>query len=182
MEFIIAGPDEVGGASEYLNLVDSLPASAVLIDQRLGESSSAPYTGLELAGSLRAIRPMLPIFILTKWVEEDQLEEKGFVVDDIMDRTLLNRYAASYVGRLLRSMRRYEESRSEQSKRMHTLIAESLYRELNDDETAELIRLRADIGIAGLGREIEMAEKGHIRLENKKDILDALKRLVEEEK
>jgi CheY-like chemotaxis protein len=95
IEFVIEGPDAVGAIPEYLTLLDSLSASAVLIDHHLGESSSAPYTGLELATSLRAVRSMLPIFILTKYAEDDRLEENGFVVDDVMDRAILYRHAGS---------------------------------------------------------------------------------------
>jgi hypothetical protein len=64
---------------------------------------------------------------------------------------------------------------------MHYLVAESLYRELSDDETRELIRLRAEIGIGSLGREIEVAQKTHILLETKRDILNALKKMIEED-
>ena len=180
LEYIILNPNELNDVAVYLNIIKSLPASAILIDHRLGESAITPFTGLSLASSLRALQPMLPIFILTKW-NDDSLEEYGYEVDDVMNKNILSAHAATYVGRLLRAMNRYEDARSAQSKRMQSLIATSLKRELSKEETVELMHIRADIGIESLGREIEVAEKARIRLENKRDLLDALKRMVDEE-
>src|SRR4051794_6733227 len=94
LQFIISNPDTVNNLTDYLtqtiNLIDSTKASAIVIDYRLGEKSDAAYTGLELASSLRDVRPMLPIFILTQWSREENLEQKGFVVDDVMDKAQLS--------------------------------------------------------------------------------------------
>lgn len=182
MECIVRGPDDVGDEGDYLELVDALPASAVLIDQRLGETSSAPYSGLHLAQTLREVQPMLPIFILTKYAREDELEAKGFIVDDVMSKSMLRDNPATYVGRLLRAMKRYEDARGAQGRRMRELIAKSVTTDLTAVETNELILLRADIGISRLGREVELAREAQHHLDHKKDILAALDKLIEEKR
>ncbi len=180
LDFIIQTPEEIKDISEYFFLINSLPASSILIDQRLGVKSKANYTGLKLANILRAVLPMFPIFILTKWVKEDNLEKQGYDVDDVMDKFKMLETPTTYLGRIIRAMSRYENAKTKQNKRMQELIAASLSRELSQEETYELVNIRAEIGISTLGREIEMAELTRIRIENKKDVLDALKRLVDE--
>jgi len=182
LTYVLRTPDDVGSEANYVDLVDTLPVSAILIDQRLGETSNVPYNGLQLARTLREVRPMLPIFILTKWAPEDGLEAQGFAVDDVMSKPILRDKPDAYVGRLLRAMKRYEEARSTQSHRMHELVARSLTEELNADETDELIKLRADIGIGTLGREVELAHDTRQRLDHKKDILSVLDALIQENK
>lgn len=179
IEFIIQTPNNITEMSEYFLLINSLPASSVLIDQHLGVRARADYTGLKLANILRAVLPMFPIFILTKYVDDD-LEKQGYDVDDIMDKFKMIENPALYLGRITRAMNRYEDAKTRQNKRMQELIATSLNRDLSGEETHELLNIRAEIGISTLGREIEMAELTRIRVENKKDILDALKKLVDE--
>jgi CheY-like chemotaxis protein len=180
LEFIVQTPEGIQDLSEYFLLINTLRASAVLIDQRLGVRSIANYTGLKLASILRSVLPMFPIFILTKWVQQDELEKQGYEVDDVMDKQEMISNPSTYLGRIIRAMGRYESAKTKQSKRMHELIAASLDRELNSEETHELVNIRAEIGLSTLGREIELAELTRTRLENKKDILDALKKLVNE--
>jgi hypothetical protein len=97
-----------------------------------------------------------------------------------MDKHEMITNPSTYLGRIIRAMGRYENAKTKQNKRMQELIAASLDRELSREETHELVNIRAEIGMSTLGHEIETAELTRIRLENKRDILNALKKLVDE--
>ena len=181
LQFVIQLPDEVKNTSAWVQLIDSIPASAVLLDHKLGEAGRVSYTGLELADSVRHIKPTLPLFILTKYANDEKLEENGFAVDDIMDKSRLRKNAHTYITRLFRSIGRYEEARTETSKRMRDLVAESLLRNLTEQETFELSQLRADIGMEVLSRQIDLGDETRKNLNTKKHILEQLNNLLTEE-
>jgi hypothetical protein len=106
----------------------------------------------------------------------------GFDVDDVMDKILLAKHAETYVGRLLRAMHRFEEARTETSKRMHELIVSSLTRPLSSIELEDLNTLRASLGLWTLGSEIEDTAQIKQRLNQKEAIIEALENLSNKER
>ena len=48
---------------------------AFIIDHNLSDQSGVQYNGLDLADFLRTLRPELPVFILTNYARDPELEE-----------------------------------------------------------------------------------------------------------
>jgi hypothetical protein len=183
IRFIIKSPDDVENLADWLQLTEDLSVSAVLLDHRLGESSNASYTGLELADSLRDVKPLLPLFILTKYASDERLESNGFSVDDVLDKERLRQdAAAAYVARILRGIGRYEEAKSNRAKHLSDLISLSLSRELSSEEKIELNTIRSELGLPILIRQLDLADEAHDVLESKKELLAGLRKLLGETK
>ncbi len=181
IEFVLVNPKDVSGIQGYPSIIDTLPAAAVIIDYRFEVGSGANYTGLQLAIALRELYSKLPIFILTQYAPEYALEEKGFAVEDVMDKGQLADHPETYVGRILRAAGLSEEARTESSKRMQNLINTSLHRELTASEEEELIALRQAIGINTFGELAELSNQTRTHLRTEEEILEILKKYVGEE-
>jgi len=182
IRFVVKSPDDVENLANWLQVIEDLSVSAVLLDHLLGQSSGASYTGLELADSLRDVKPLLPLFILTKYASDERLESNGFSVDDVLDKERLRQNAAAYVTRILRGIGRYEEAKSNRAKHLGDLISLSLARELSSEEKLELNTIRSELGLPVLLRQLDLADEAHTNLESQKELLASLRRLLGETK
>lgn len=129
---------------DYVDLLTNPDTAAIIIDQRLSDYADAAYDGLGLANYLRSLRPEIPIYILTN-VKDDVLESNGQSVDAIIKKDNVRDYTEVTVARILRSIKRYEESLDEKQHRLRTLIDRKIANELSEDEEKELQMLRDNI-------------------------------------
>jgi DNA-binding NarL/FixJ family response regulator len=130
---------------DYAELLTDPDTVAFIIDQRLSDFANAPYEGLDLADYLRTLRPELPIFILTNYAGNDELESKGQSADSIIKKEILRDHTDVVVARILRSIQRYEAALTEKQQRLKTLIDRKIAQGLTEAEEQELQSLREDI-------------------------------------
>ncbi len=142
LEIVFVQPRPI--LSDYVDLITNPDTAAFIIDQRLSDSANAPYEGLDLADYLRALRPDLPIYILTNYAD-DTLEENGQSADAIIKKGNVRDYTEVTIARILRSIKRYEETLTEKQHRLKTLIDRKIADELTEAEAQELEVLRSDI-------------------------------------
>jgi len=130
--------------TDYEALLANDRTGAVVIDQRLSELSGVAYEGIEVAEFLRAIRPELPIFILTQHSNDDLLLEKEESVEFIIGKGDLTKRDTTYAARILRSIGRYEAALNEKQARLKELIDLKLSTGLDEKGEEELREIRAD--------------------------------------
>lgn len=130
--------------TDYAALLADGRTRAIIIDQRLSELSGVPYEGIEVAEFLRALKPNLPIFILTQHGNDDLLLEKEGAVEFVMGKDELIKRDTTYATRILRNIGHYEAALSKQQARLKELIDHKLAGELTTAEEVELQKIRAD--------------------------------------
>lgn len=130
--------------TDYAELLADSHTRAIIIDQRLSELSGVPYEGIEVAEFLRALKPELPIFILTQHSTDDLLLEKEQSVEFVMGKDELTKRDTAYAARILRNIGHYEAALSKQQVRLKELIDRKLSGELTTEEETELQKIRAD--------------------------------------
>lgn len=130
----------------YTSLLADPETGAIILDQRLGEQSGVNYQGIDAAEYLRAIKPEIPIFILTQHGSDDLLLSKEENVEFVIDKdelSDLDHKAQVHAIRILRAIGRYEESLTEQQHRMSQLVDKMMSEGLDAAESTELSQLRA---------------------------------------
>jgi CheY-like chemotaxis protein len=133
---------------DYANLLTNPETGAFILDHRLFDFKTASYTGLELANDLRALRPELPIFILTQYADDEKLQgqERSVVEAIIAKDKMRNRQDCDvYVTRILRSIKRYEDALTEKQKCLQNLVDKKISGRLTNEEANELAKLRFDV-------------------------------------
>lgn len=163
--------------SDYADSLADSETGAFIVDERLSEYGGVDYTGLQLADFLRAIRPELPIYILTNY-PKDIPESSGASVEFVVDKSSIRSTAQVVVSRILRHMQRYEIALSEQQKRLKDLIDLKLTKGLSTEEERVLEQLRAAIERPFGPHLIDEEQKWHDSLEKQEELLVELERLI----
>ena len=175
IEYVPARPR----VADYADLAADPETGAVIIDERLSEFTGVDYTGLQVADFLRALRPELPIYILTNYANEI-LDDQGESVEDIIDKKTVRKAAKVYVVRILRAMQQYEAALTEQQRRLKELIDRKLSGELSEEEEAELQQLRAAIERPFAPAEIEHEHRWDEELQRQEEQLERLEKIAQE--
>jgi hypothetical protein len=99
--------------------------SVLLLDERLDEAagSQSTYTGHELATSLRMYRPELPIFVITSWEGDDELDKAAGALDDIVQRKEFASKADVHVARFVRAGQRFVDTHVSQLAELSALAS-----------------------------------------------------------
>ncbi|PKQ27613.1 MAG: hypothetical protein CVT63_07075 [Candidatus Anoxymicrobium japonicum] len=130
--------------ADYADLLADDQTGAFIIDQCLDEYTGVAYNGIGLAEFLRSLRPELPIFILTKYLDEG-LEDQGGSVEAIIDKKTVRKRGEIYVKRILRGIEHYQATLTDKQERLGYLIDRKLSGGLSEAEEVELQELRAYI-------------------------------------
>ena len=125
MDFLVTDPDVV----------------TVVLDERLKESGVATYFGIELAQYLRAINKKIPIYILTSYVDSEEIADGEFSVEDVLDKQNIVARTQIEGARMCRRIDTYLDIQSEREKRFELLLRESTSRELSERELKEFREL-----------------------------------------
>lgn len=133
---------------------------AIIIDQKLKNTGTAHYAGIELAEYLRGINPKLPIYILTNYPEDINSDEEVNVEyilakSDFKDNVKANRNVA----RMLRHIDTYTDILSKRGQRFKQLLEKSMKHKLARDEYDELEQLKYIRLSPVLASELEKAQK-----------------------
>lgn len=167
---------------DYGSLLAEPETAAIILDQRLGEQSGVNYQGIDAAEYLRALKPEIPIFILTQHGSDDLLLSKEESVEFVIDKedlSDLSHKAEVHAIRILRAIGRYEESLTEKQRRMSQLVDKMISEGLDAAESAELSQIRAEFQRNLLHQNGALgAENEHKDADNEK-FLNDLKEITE---
>jgi CheY-like chemotaxis protein len=123
----------------YPNLV------SLVVDERLVDTGSTDYKGIELAALVRSRFPKLPIYILTNY--PDDIVEGGFNIEYVFDKTKLSEdedeYKKTACARVRRHLDVFDDILSEREQRYAELLPKFLGNELNSEEYTEFLQLEA---------------------------------------
>lgn len=126
----------------YAELAARESTAAFILDQRLGTSGKASYTGIELAQFLRSVSPKIPIVILTNFSSDDFGAGTCSVECVVQKARVLQNptspEAVEFRERLLRHINVFTDIAGERAKRYHELLVRSLREKLTAEEEKEL--------------------------------------------
>ncbi|MFE1816181.1 hypothetical protein [Metapseudomonas otitidis] len=122
-------------------LVEDPSVVAIVLDEQLKESGVAQYYGIELASYLRTLNSKMPIYILTSFVDSEELLEGEMQVEDILNKQDLSAKKHVVGARILRRIDSYLEIMGNRNVRFELLLRKSVRGELAEDEKEELKEL-----------------------------------------
>lgn len=122
-------------------LVEDPSVVAIILDEQLKESGVAQYYGIELAAYLRTLNNKMPIYILTSFVDSEELLEGEMQVEDILNKQDLSAKKHVVGARILRRIDSYLEIMGNRNVRFELLLRKSVRGELAEDEKEELKEL-----------------------------------------
>lgn len=122
-------------------LLEDPEVVAIVLDEQLKDSGVAQYFGIELASYLRGLNKKLPIYILTSFVQSEELLEGEMEVEDILSKQELSSRVDIVGARILRRIDSYIEVTGKRDTRFELLLRKSFKESLSDDESNELAEL-----------------------------------------
>nr|WP_298116197.1 response regulator [uncultured Pseudomonas sp.] len=122
-------------------LVENPSVVAIVLDEQLKESGVAQYYGIELASYLRTLNSKIPIYILTSFVDSEELLEGEMQVEDILNKQDLSAKKHVVGARILRRIDSYLEIMGNRNVRFELLLRKSVRGELAEEEKEELQEL-----------------------------------------
>lgn len=171
---------------DYHQYLDGTAVIGLLIDQRLNETGEVTsYTGVDLARHLRGTYPELPIYIVTGYDPDEQINgpESGSA-DAVVHKSELRAdspKATSFKQRLLRQAGRYKEALTRKQQRYRELLTGSLNGVLTPEQQTELASLENDRLLPTQASEKGLVSKLHKDIEDIERLLAKLPNLDKRE-
>lgn len=110
---------------DYLNFIHENDIGVLILDERLHETSngqnSVDYNGSQLVIFLRQYLKDFPIYSITSYQEDDDLENQFSQFDEIIAREKFYPKAEEYVARFIRAGQRFINAHSQQLLRLSEL-------------------------------------------------------------
>ncbi|CAI9898319.1 hypothetical protein N0002_05370 [Pseudomonas aeruginosa] len=122
-------------------LVEDPSVVAIILDEQLKESGVAQYYGIELASYLRTLNSKIPLYILTSFIDSEELLDGEMQVEDILNKQDLAVKKHVVGARILRRIDSYLEIIGNRNVRFEFLLRKSIRGELAEGETEELKKL-----------------------------------------
>ena len=133
------------------NIANGTTTTSIIIDQKLGDTSSISFTGTEITDRLRIARPFLPIYLLTKYIKDSEVTSNASLLEETLDKSTISDNLHIYLPRIARASMRYAMHMREQAERLREIIEISYLRELSDSEKEELGILRSQAFLSRIG-------------------------------
>ena len=132
---------------DYAPWLTEHEVASLVLDERLHEDSAVGYEGSEVAQHLRQRFPTLPIYIITAYKGDHDLESRAGEVEDVISRSEFGTKPAPFVERFVRAGTKfYEENRAE-LERLAVLSGKAASGSANEEELSELRGLQAKLGL-----------------------------------
>ena len=163
----------------YSALLENPDTACIIIDQRLTETGYATYTGIELAQYLRSINQKVPIYILTRYVDEEDFTGGEWSVEHIIPKDSFN--ARTVIARILRHTNVYEDILDGRAKRFNELLKKTLDDSLDEAELEELAELQFERFAPTLAKEVEELQELEQTAKKNEGLINLLNQNGEEE-
>jgi CheY-like chemotaxis protein len=109
----VTPPEEL---SDLAAMVAEYDASAVVLDERLQQRSSATYVGIDALEYLRNAVPQLPMYILTNYPHSSELKGRGLLAENLIRKRDFDDdedFRQSYLQELYQRIRHYHKEPNE---------------------------------------------------------------------
>ncbi len=125
LNWTVISQDPFLDKTEYLNFINETDIGVLILDERLHESGTAQqsvnYNGSDLVIFLRQYLKNFPIYSITSYHEDDELENQFSQFDEIIAREAFYSKAEEYVERFVRAGQRFLDDHSAQLLRLSEL-------------------------------------------------------------
>ena len=154
----------------------------LILDERLQEnieeSESVNYKGSELIEEIRRHLKEFPVYAITNYSRDPDLQSKFPLFDEILDRDSFYSKADEYITRFIRSGQRYIQSHNKILTRISELSQKLAVGDATNEETLELRGLQEGLNLSSV--EIIDREAWLHKYQEKLDELDKLSIQIEE--
>ena len=138
---------------DYLAKITEDCIAVLVVDERLNEEGvGVDYTGHDLAKFLRRYFPDFPIFMVTAFENDEELEEHGVVLDNVLSRKQFVDDADTWVPRFRRAGQRFFDVYGGHLADLSALAEKSAIGEITPAEEARLRELQATLNVGFLPR------------------------------
>ena len=128
--------------AQFDELLKNPNLGGFFIDHKMRGGATVTYNGIELAGHLRALHPKLPIYILTGYPPDDELNSGAYRVEDIVGKTEIEdrttEKAQVLRARILRRLAVFGDVLDAREQRFHDLLVKSMKEPLTAAEEREM--------------------------------------------
>lgn len=118
LDWTISSQDPFIDKMEYLNFINENDIGVLILDERLHESSTAQqsvnYNGSDLVTFLRLYLKNFPIYSITSYHEDNELENQFSQFDEIIARDIFYSKAEEYIERFIRAGQRFLDDHTTQ--------------------------------------------------------------------
>ena len=168
--------------SEYFTWLLENDVVVLILDERLQEnieeSESVNYKGSELIEEIRRHLKEFPVYAITNYSRDPDLQSKFPLFDEILDRDSFYSKADEYITRFIRSGQRYIQSHNKILTRISELSQKLAVGDATNEETLELRGLQEGLNLSSV--EIIDREAWLHKYQEKLDELDKLSIQIEE--
>ncbi|WP_411897487.1 DNA-binding transcriptional response regulator [Elizabethkingia occulta] len=144
LEWNVISHDPFINKEEYISFIKTNDISILILDERLhevgGNDSSVDYNGSELVIFLREIFKDFPIYSITSYSDDENLENQFSQFDEIIAREVFHSRAEEYVLRFVRAGQRFLENNKKHLFRLSEL-SELIAKGLATKENIEELRV-----------------------------------------
>ena len=150
---------------EYPEWIIAHDVAVLLIDWCLNLSPrdgrrAVHYEGNEVVDVIRSVRPNFPIFVVTSFKPNENLQEHSEDIEYYVKRTELINRGHLYVQRMTRTGARYWKDHQEEIARLSDLANAVALGTASTDDVEELKALRTSLGMAfSVGADMSQAER-----------------------
>ena len=168
--------------SEYFPWLLENDVVVLILDERLQEnieeSESVNYKGSELIEEIRRHLKEFPVYAITNYSRDPDLQSKFPLFDEILDRDSFYSKADEYITRFIRSGQRYIQSHNKILTRISELSQKVAVGDATNEETLELKGLQEGLNLSSV--EIIDREAWLHKYQEKLDELDKFSIQIEE--
>ncbi len=126
---------------DYLAWITAESVAVLVVDERLNEEGDgADYTGHELAQFIRGYLAEFPIFMITAYEGDEELEKNEDALDAIVNRNHFYETPGKFVARFVRAGQRFFDTYHRQLAEFSRLSVEAATGTLTSDDEDQLRR------------------------------------------
>ncbi len=135
----------------YISWIMENEIAVLILDEKLHEGASdkpnVDYNGSELITSLRQRLKDFPVYILTSYKDDEDLQNQFSQFEEIWDRKTFIEKAKDYIPRIIRAGQRFLQSHQTQLARLSELSKKIAAGQATTDDKIELGTLQANLQI-----------------------------------
>lgn len=179
------GIDPLPKMEEYPSLLMENDVGVLVLDEKLQEQGasdtgiSVQYDGHELVKYLRPHFPELPIFVVTAFDREEELQNSASDVEGIIPRMSFAKEPKVHTARMLRSGQRFSAALQEDLSRLAELSRKIAIGSANPDEVKQTISIREKLSLSFPSADLMYAKdlipKAERLIEGAQALLDSIK-------
>lgn len=163
-EWTAEGIEPLKSKSDYQAHITEHDIAVLVLDEKLQEqvsertNAAVDYDGHELVKFLRPLFPELPIFVVTAFDQEQELQNAASDVEGIIPRKQFYKEPKTHTARMIRSGQRFSTSMQEDLIKLADLSKKVAIGEGSEEEIKELNGIREKLSLSFSGTDLVYAK------------------------